>query len=119
MDFQTSIKTCFSKYITFSGRARRSEFWWFALACLIGSVILSVISPNLSLVLSLLVFLPTITVATRRLHDINKSGWWQLLGFVPIVGAIVLIFWFVKEGSTTENRFGAAAKTTSEFSDAE
>jgi uncharacterized membrane protein YhaH (DUF805 family) len=123
MDFKTSIQTCISKYITFSGRARRSEYWWFVLATILVSVVLTgvdmIIGLPLSILFSLAVLVPSIAVATRRLHDINKSGWWQLIVFVPLVGAIVLIFWLVKEGSTTENRFGAAAKTTSEFSDAE
>ncbi|RPE66280.1 uncharacterized membrane protein YhaH (DUF805 family) [Pacificibacter maritimus] len=115
MDFQTAVKTCFQKYATFTGRARRSEFWWFVLAITIASVLISAISDFASIIFSLATIVPSIAVAARRLHDIDKSGWWQLIGFIPVVGWIIVIIWYAKEGSTVANRFGAPEKTVSEF----
>ena len=93
MIFTKSIKTCFSKYITFAGRASRSEFWYFMLFCLLGNTILplfdgfslgmSFIQPASS-VFSLMTFLPSICITTRRLHDANRRGWWQLIWLAPI-----------------------------------
>jgi uncharacterized membrane protein YhaH (DUF805 family) len=93
MTFTESIKTCFSKYVTFAGRASRSEFWYFMLFCLLGNTILSLfdgfvlgmssIQPASS-VFSLVTFLPSICETTRRLHDGNRRGWWQLIWLAPI-----------------------------------
>jgi len=100
MGFITSIKTCFKKYFDFSGRARRSEYWWFYLFTIIGSIVLSIvdaalfglevagtISP-LSSLFGLAVLIPTLSAAARRLHDINRSGWFQLL---PLGAFLLLI----------------------------
>lgn len=105
MDFVTSLKTCFSKYATFSGRARRSEFWWFALAAFIGSLI-----PVLGYVISLACIIPNIAVGVRRLHDIGKSGWFYLLALIPVVGALILIYWFVQDSAAGDNEYGANPK---------
>ncbi len=101
MTFQESIKTCFNKYADFNGRATRSEFWWFVLFLVLVSLGLSVISAILSALFSLAILLPSITVSTRRLHDTGRSGWWQLIGFVPIIGWIVLIVFMAQEGKNT------------------
>ncbi len=98
MTFQESIKTCFNKYADFNGRATRSEFWWFVLFLVLVSLGLSIISAILSALFSLAILLPSITVSTRRLHDTGRSGWWQLIGFVPIIGWIVLIVFMAQEG---------------------
>lgn len=97
MTFQESIQVCFAKYATFEGKASRSEYWWFALFCVLGSLIVSVINPKLGLVFNLAVLLPTVAAATRRLHDTNRSGWWQLIAFVPVVGIIVMIVFLAQE----------------------
>jgi len=91
MNFQQSIKTCFTKYADFNGRASRSEYWWFALAIALGCAILSVIAPVAYLIFAIGTLVPSIAAATRRLHDTNRSGWWQLIIVVPIIGFIVLI----------------------------
>ena len=89
MDFQTSIKTCFNKFAVFSGRASRSEFWFFVLFGFLGGVITSIIdvmilgypfeeNGPIYLIFSVALIVPSLSVAARRLHDINKSGWWQL-----------------------------------------
>lgn len=98
MTFQESIKICLAKYADFSGRASRSEYWWFVLFILLVSMAASVISPKLSALFSLATLLPSIAAATRRLHDTNRTGWWQLLVLVPLVGFIVLLVLLAQKG---------------------
>lgn len=107
MDFVTALKTCLlEKYVTFSGRARRSEYWFFYLFWLIVYIALSTVSEGLAGLFSLATLLPNISVGVRRLHDLDKSGWWLLLGIIPIIGWIVLIIWFCGRGTVGDNRFG-------------
>jgi uncharacterized membrane protein YhaH (DUF805 family) len=112
MNFATAVKTCFRNYATFQGRAPRAEYWYFVLFNVIVSVVLNVIdgmigTQVLSSLYGLAVLLPGIAVATRRLHDTDRSGWWQLLWLVPIIGLIVLLIWFCTRGTQGDNRFGA------------
>lgn len=100
MTFQESIRTCFTKYVDFTGRAGLSEYWWFVLFTFIVSVMLSMFSESLGGLFSLVTLLPSIAVGTRRLHDINRSGWWQLLWFVPIIGWIVLVVFFAQQSKS-------------------
>ncbi len=100
MTFQESIRVCFSKYVEFTGRAGRPEYWWFMLFIVVVSVVLSMVSNTVSAVFSLATLLPSISAATRRLHDTGRSGWWQLIAFVPIIGWIVLIVFLVQEGTS-------------------
>lgn len=117
MTFLESLKTCLiDKPFTFSGRASRSEYWWFVLFCfLIGFFLKPLIDQYLTvdwsnrlipLAISLVTLLIAFSVACRRLHDINRSGWWQLIIFVPIVGWIVDLYWMIKKGTLGPNRFG-------------
>lgn len=112
MTFEDSIKTVLTKYATFTGRAARPEFWWFALFGFIVSLIASFIDAILfgidilGTIVGLALIVPQLAVATRRLHDIDKSGWWQLLILVPIIGWIVLIYFYVQPGQASANRFG-------------
>lgn len=106
MTFGESISTCFSKYANFDGRATRSEYWWFFLFTFLVSAALSIFSEALSGVFSLGVLLPSLAVGVRRLHDIDKSGWFLLLWFIPIIGWIILIVWAVQEGKEP-NRFSS------------
>lgn len=101
MNFQDSINTCFKKYADFKGTAKRSEYWWFALFIVIASIAASIISPTISILFSLATLLPSLAAATRRLHDTDRSGWWQLIWFVPLVGWIVLIVFLAQEGKET------------------
>jgi uncharacterized membrane protein YhaH (DUF805 family) len=117
MDIQTSIKTCFSKYTTFSGRASRSEFWLFQLFTFLGSIATLIIdvmilgfslddaSSPTNLIFLLIVIIPSVAVGCRRLHDLNKSGWWQLL-YLTIIGIILLIIWWATQGENKKNKFG-------------
>ncbi len=98
------------KYADFSGRARRKELWYFMLLQSIALSILQFISPFLYFIGSIVVLVPSLAVGARRLHDIDKSGWWQLLLFVPIIGWIILIVWACREGDSGPNRFGSDPK---------
>lgn len=108
MTFGESIGTCFSKYATFDGRASRSEYWWFFLFSFLVSVATGIVSETLSALFSLGVLLPSLAVGARRLHDVDRSGWFLLLWFIPIIGWIVLIVWAVQEGKEP-NRFSSSA----------
>jgi uncharacterized membrane protein YhaH (DUF805 family) len=109
MDFMTAVKTCFSRYVDFNGRAARPEFWWFALFCFIGGVVLGQVNHLLSTLFSLGTLLPSLAVGARRLHDMDKSGWWQLLWLLPIIGWIVMIIMMAQPGTAGANRFGDGA----------
>ena len=100
MTFGESIRTCFAKYADFGGRATRSEFWWWVLFNLIVSMALDVVDHRLSLAFAILTFLPYVAVTTRRLHDTGRNGWWQLIGIIPIVGWIIVIYWLAQQGAT-------------------
>ena len=95
-------------YVNFKGRDNRPEFWWFALASFIVSIVLGNILriDLLANLWSLAMFLPSIGAATRRLHDTNRSGWWQLIG-LTIIGLIPLIIWLAAEGKPEANQYGA------------
>ncbi|MGC4111878.1 MAG: DUF805 domain-containing protein [Nocardioides sp.] len=114
MSFQDAVRTCLSKYADFNGRARRSEYWWFALFNLIVSIVMDIIdavigNSILGLLVSLALLLPGIAVGVRRLHDTSRSGWWILIGLIPIVGWIVLIVFFVQD-SHPDNQYGPSPK---------
>ena len=114
MKFSESVKTVYSKYATFSGRATRSEYWWFALffyaiilcAFLLG-VAMGIDKPIFALIgiFVALSFIPIVALRVRRLHDIGKSGWWIFLGLVPYIGEFIL-FIFSVMGSDGENEYG-------------
>jgi uncharacterized membrane protein YhaH (DUF805 family) len=106
MDFVTAIKTCFSKYADFTGRARRSEFWFFYLLTFVVGWI-----PYIGWLASVALIIPSFSVGARRLHDIGRSGWWQLLSLIPVVGTIILIIWWAKEGLPGANEYGENPKS--------
>lgn len=102
-DFMQAVKAYFTNYFNFSGRASRSEFWWAILFIMVAGTIASFI-PLLNLVWSFGTFFPSIALAARRLHDINKSGWFQLLSIFFPIGFVALIVWYCtapKEGVQT------------------
>ena len=103
------------KYADFSGRARRKEFWMFALINFIIAIILGVVDsmigmPVLGLTYALGVLLPSIAVGARRFHDIGKSGWWLLIGLIPFIGVLVLIIFFVLDSNPGDNKYGPNPK---------
>ena len=107
MTFGESIKTCFSKYAAFEGRATRSEFWRWILFVVLASAVTGLLGNMISGLFSLVVLLPGIAVTARRLHDIDRSGWWQLIGVIPLIGWIVMIVSCCQEAKEP-NRFGSA-----------
>lgn len=113
MGFMDAVKTCFSQYATFTGRARRSEYWYFFLFSTVVNIVLSVIESVLEIpgILSglyiLAALLPGLAVTARRLHDTGRSGWWMLINLIPLVGFIILLIWLVKIGDDGDNAYGA------------
>lgn len=104
MTFQESIKHCLQNYANFNGRASKREFWWFFLFQFIVVLIAESISSSLGSLVSVLLIIPYLAVAVRRLHDVNKSGWWYLIAFT-VVGVIVLIVWWCREPVKTGNKY--------------
>ena len=86
-----AVKACLAKYADFDGRATRAEYWWFFLAVLLGSAAASVIGFRTYALFALVTLLPMVAVGARRLHDTNRSGWWQLLALVPFGVILVVI----------------------------
>ncbi|MBS0447724.1 MAG: DUF805 domain-containing protein [Proteobacteria bacterium] len=105
MNFPDAIRTCFTKYAEFDGRASRPEFWWWVLFIVLASALGDALWHRLSWAVSLVTLVPTIAVTTRRLHDIDRSGWWQLVGLIPFVGWIVIVVWCVQK-PVEPNRYG-------------
>jgi len=107
LSFTEAISTCFKKYADFSGRARRSEFWYFILfytLCFFGAAFIPFLLPIVWLVL----FLPYHAVWARRLHDINKSGWFIIPIYITsfiVVGAIWFLIWSCQDSDKTYNRY--------------
>lgn len=103
-------------YAGFSGRARRQEYWMFVLFNAIISIVLMTLEGLLGLygvlggLYSLAVFIPSIAVSIRRLHDTGRSGWWMLIGFVPLLGAIVLLIFFIQDSMQGSNQYGLSPK---------
>jgi len=111
-----------SKYADFSGRSRRREYWYFHLFNLIISIILfgmcvSLVNVTgiavlgfLYFLYSLFIFIPSLALIVRRLHDTGRSGWWFLIFLVPIIGAIILLIFTVTDSNEGDNKYGASPK---------
>lgn len=104
MNFTESVSTCFKKYADFNGCATRPEFWWFMAFCIAGNFVLMSVSIIFYWIFGLATLVPSLAVGARRLHDTDRSGWWQLIWLIPLIGWIVLIIWFAQEGKS-ENRY--------------
>ena len=130
MNFKKSVETCFKKYATFQGRASRSEFWYFYLFTTILGFLglqidrffnLEILGLQLSninevailgptyIFLYFLFFIPSLSLYIRRLHDIDRSGWWLLIAIIPFIGIITLIFFWCLKGSQNRNTYGDVA----------
>ena len=114
MNFQDAIRSGIRNYVTFSGRASRSEFWYWALFALLVSIASSIIDHTIfpfastgpiEGLTSLVLFLPGLAVSIRRLHDIDRSGWWWLIAFT-VIGIVLLIVWACTRGTAGANRYG-------------
>ena len=150
MNFQNAIKTCIKKkYANFSGRASKSEYWWFFLFCILAGVASQLLDVvvlgqsiwvnygTINIIVNLILIIPILSAGARRLHDTNKSGWWQLLGliglaisyyqkdmltkglitssyfilsFLTLGTYILLIVWLASKGEKKKNRFGPPVK---------
>ena len=126
MSFGQAVASYFQNYVNFGGRAPRSAYWWVFLFNVIVAVIASILDQSLGMAYTmpgpsgpmslgygpiytiylLAVLLPSLALSVRRLHDRDKSGWWFLLAFIPLIGAIILIVWFALPGTAGDNRFG-------------
>jgi uncharacterized membrane protein YhaH (DUF805 family) len=108
MTFGESIITCLKKYATLDGRARRSEYWWFFLFSVLVQLACATLSEALAGLAAIALLLPSVGVGARRLHDLGKTGWWLLIGLIPLIGALVLLYWFVQPGAEGTNEYGEA-----------
>ncbi|MFO1279738.1 MAG: DUF805 domain-containing protein [Burkholderiaceae bacterium] len=109
MGIQQAFVTCLKKYADFSGRATRSEYWWFVLCEVLILGIASLISDWLPGLFALALVLPALAVGARRLHDTGRSGWWLLLMLVPFIGGLFLLYWAVLPSQPSANAFGEPA----------
>lgn len=109
-------KKYWANYVNFKGRARRSEYWYPVLCNFVISLVLALLAQLVSFlgilggIFSLAVVLPSLGVAVRRLHDVGKSGWWLLIGLVPLVGGILLLVWACTDSNPGENQYGPNPK---------
>jgi uncharacterized membrane protein YhaH (DUF805 family) len=111
MGFGQAISAGFSNYVNFRNRASRSEYWFWILFYLLGAIVTGIIDFVLDVQLTsglfgLVMVVPNISVAVRRLHDLDRTGWWYLLVFIPLIGWIILLIWFCTKGTEGPNRFG-------------
>lgn len=128
MSFADAVRSCLRNYVTFRGRAARPEFWYFALFVFLGSLLTGLLDvwifgtgsmshgPGqaefrstggpLGAIFSLGTFLPSLAVGVRRLHDTGRSGWWLLLPLIPLIGALVLLYFFVQPSEPLSNAYG-------------
>jgi uncharacterized membrane protein YhaH (DUF805 family) len=120
MSFTDAIRSVFSQYVGFTGRARRSEFWYWTLFQIIVGIVASILdravfdrnNAAFSVIVGLGLLLPSLAVAVRRLHDSGRTGWWLLIGLIPVIGTIILIVFYVQD-SQGDNKYGPSPKTVS------
>jgi len=132
LDFQTALRSFWKRYRDFRGRSRRSEYWFIQLFLVVTNIAVAIIDLALmgwdvdrfianggggivGLVWILVTIVPALAVLVRRLHDTGKSGWWALVGFLPLVGAVVLLVFTVTDSSPGENKFGLSPKESSDL----
>jgi uncharacterized membrane protein YhaH (DUF805 family) len=130
--FSEAIQSGFQNYVKFDGRSSRAAYWWWALFTIIVSVITGIIDRAIGSTLvttpeaagmtagtvgivtsiaSLILFLPSLAVLVRRLHDTDRSGWWVLINVIPIIGWLVMLFFLLQPGSLGLNRYGPPPRT--------
>jgi uncharacterized membrane protein YhaH (DUF805 family) len=103
-------------YAGFSGRARRKEYWMFALINFVISLVLEILATQAKvigivfLVYGLAVLIPGLAVAVRRLHDTGRTGWWVLIGIIPVIGTIILLVFLASDSQPGDNQYGPNPK---------
>ena len=112
MTFTQAIASGFRRYFDFTTRSSRSEYWWWTLFSILASAVATVFdevlfdgAAVLDALNTIVLFIPGVTVAVRRLHDTDRSGWWFLIAFT-IIGILLLIYWYVQPGTAGSNRYG-------------
>lgn len=122
LSFVGAVSAVLSKYVTFTGRARRSEYWWFVLFQIVATTVAMILDGVLGITFGVLpygvlyclvvlgLFLPALAVTVRRLHDINKSGWNYLWILIPLIGAILLLVWTCFDSEPETNKYGDSPK---------
>jgi uncharacterized membrane protein YhaH (DUF805 family) len=120
MGFGQAISAGFSKYVNFRDRACRSEYWYWTLFTVIAGTVAGIIDLTLNTqfvsgLFALVTFIPSVAVGVRRLHDLDRTGWWILIGLIPLIGSIILLIWYITEG-TGPNRFGPDPLAANPFS---
>ena len=111
MNFGQAISSGFSNYVNFRDRAARSEYWYWVLFIFVAEIVTFIIDAVIGArvttgIFGLVTFLPGLAVAVRRLHDLDRAGWWILLSLIPLIGWIILIIWACSKGTDGPNRFG-------------
>lgn len=117
MDFVTAVKSVLTNYAGFSGRAARAEYWYYALFVFVAMLVLSFVDYAMGTVnedgygllngvFALATLCPSLAVGFRRMHDIGKSAWWLLIGLIPFVGFLILIYFFVQPSQPGPNQYG-------------
>lgn len=123
MGMNEAVRSFFKRYTDFQGRSRRAEYWWpmlffflvylaliavITVASALGSLgeIIAMIGGLAYLVFALGVLIPSIAVMVRRLHDLDKSGWWYFIALVPLIGGLLLLYWFCQPGTNGTNTYG-------------
>lgn len=113
VSFGQAIQMALNGYATFTGRSSRSEYWWWFLFTAIVGCAVGIFDSNiLSSIVSLLLLLPNIAISVRRLHDINKAGWWYLINLIPLVGQIIFIIWACRDSDMYPNEYGDVPNLT-------
>lgn len=117
MGFTEAIQSGFDHYTKFDGRASRPAFWWWFLFTVLAGIAANIIgaivgTQVIGYLVSLALFLPTLSVSIRRLHDTGRSGWWYLLIFIPILGWIALLIFYLQEGDDAPNEYGPPPAAT-------
>ncbi|MGR4867769.1 DUF805 domain-containing protein [Variovorax sp. LARHSF232] len=107
MNFVQAVQVCLRKYVDFEGRAARPEFWWFALFQVVVLVVAAMLGRTVYTIAALALVLPSLGVGARRLHDIGKSGWFLLIHLIPVIGILVLIYFWVQPTQPESNNYGA------------
>jgi uncharacterized membrane protein YhaH (DUF805 family) len=115
MNFGQAVRSALNQYVGFKGRARRSEYWWFTLFTLLVEVVALIFdavagTSFIAIIVELALLLPSLAVSVRRLHDTDRSGWWLLIGLIPLVGLIVLLVFFCQDSNQGVNHYGDSPK---------